>query len=81
MRELLKSFGWRDVLDLGDITTARGAEMYMSLWTPLWGALGTPMFDIKVIRSSGIDGTGKPAGIRTRSAREADWSADAKECC
>ena len=27
--ELLKSFGWKDVLDLGDIGSARGPEMYM----------------------------------------------------
>ena len=33
-------FGWRDVLDLGDITSARGAEMYLPLWLRLWGASG-----------------------------------------
>jgi predicted dinucleotide-binding enzyme len=47
---LLESFGWSDVIDLGDITSARGAEMYVSLWVRLWGALGTPMFSIKVVR-------------------------------
>lgn len=43
-------FGWRDVVDLGDITTARGTEMLLPLWLRLWGALGTPMFNFKVAR-------------------------------
>ncbi|HEX8133882.1 MAG TPA: NAD(P)-binding domain-containing protein [Actinomycetes bacterium] len=47
---LTEGFGWRDVVDLGDITTARGPEMLLALWLRLWGALGTPMFNIKVVR-------------------------------
>lgn len=43
-------FGWQDVLDLGDITAARGTEMYLPIWLRLWGALGTSMFNIKVVR-------------------------------
>ena len=31
-----------DVIDLGDITTARGTEMLLPVWLRLWGALGTP---------------------------------------
>jgi 8-hydroxy-5-deazaflavin:NADPH oxidoreductase len=46
---LLKSFGWSDVIDLGDITTARGTEMYLPLWVRIY-ALGSPMFNIKVVR-------------------------------
>ena len=48
--ELLKSFGWKDVLDLGDISSARGPEMYMAMWIRLWGATGTGMLNIKVVR-------------------------------
>jgi hypothetical protein len=48
--DLLKSFGWKDILDLGDITTARGVEMYLPLWLRMWGALQKPMFNVKVIR-------------------------------
>ncbi len=49
--DLLKTwFGWKDVVDLGDITTARGTEMYLPLWLRLWGALGTGMINIKVVR-------------------------------
>jgi 8-hydroxy-5-deazaflavin:NADPH oxidoreductase len=43
-------FGWRDVIDLGDITTARGSEMLLPLWVRLWGALGSPTFNFKIVR-------------------------------
>jgi len=43
-------FGWRDVIDLGDITTARGTEMLLPIWVRLMGALGTPMFNFKIVR-------------------------------
>jgi predicted dinucleotide-binding enzyme len=48
--DLLRSFGWTDVIDLGDITTARGTEMYLPLWVRLYGILPSPMFSIKVVR-------------------------------
>jgi predicted dinucleotide-binding enzyme len=48
--ELLKSFGWQDIVDLGDITTARGTEMLLPIWLRLWGALQTPMFNFKIVR-------------------------------
>lgn len=47
---LLESLGHRDIIDLGDITTARGTEMYLPLWLRLWGTLGTGMINIKVVR-------------------------------
>ncbi len=43
-------FGWRDIVELGDITTARGTEMLLPLWLRTWGAVGTPMFSFKVVR-------------------------------
>ena len=43
-------FGWREVIDLGDITSARGAEMYLALWVRLMGSLGTPMLNFKIVR-------------------------------
>jgi predicted dinucleotide-binding enzyme len=48
--ELLRSFGWEDIIDLGDITTARGPEMYLPLWLRLWGALGTGILTVRVVR-------------------------------
>lgn len=47
---LMNWFGWRNVIDLGDITTARGTEQLLPIWIRLWGALGTPMFNFKIVR-------------------------------
>lgn len=47
---LLTEFGHADVIDLGDITTARGTEMLLPVWLRLWGALGTPMFNFRIVR-------------------------------
>lgn len=49
---LVEWFGWKDVVDLGDIKTARGTESYLPLWIRLWGALGTADFNVKVVRAS-----------------------------
>ncbi len=50
--ELLGSFGWSDddIVDLGDITTARGPEMYIALWVRILGRLGTSHFNIRVVK-------------------------------
>jgi predicted dinucleotide-binding enzyme len=48
--DLLMSFGHTDVIDLGDITTARGTEMAFALWVRLMGSFGTPMFNFRVVR-------------------------------
>jgi hypothetical protein len=42
-------FGWKRIIDLGDITTARGTEMYLPLWLRLMGVMGTPVFNIRVV--------------------------------
>ncbi|MGF1661485.1 MAG: NADPH-dependent F420 reductase [Kineosporiaceae bacterium] len=47
---LLRSFGHTDVVDLGDITTARGTEALLPAWLRLFTALGTPHFQFKVVR-------------------------------
>lgn len=53
--ELLRSFGWppADIMDLGDITAARGTEMYLALWLRLWSAAGTGHLNIDVKRHAG----------------------------
>jgi predicted dinucleotide-binding enzyme len=49
--ELLTTwFGWKRIIDLGDITTARGTEMYLPIWLRLWAALGTGIFNIQVVK-------------------------------
>ena len=47
---LLQAFGHDDVIDLGALETARGAEMLLPLWLRLMGALGTGQFNFKVVR-------------------------------
>jgi len=49
-RLLKEGFGWSDVIDLGDITCARGTEMYLPIWVRLMGALKTAAFNVKVVR-------------------------------
>jgi 8-hydroxy-5-deazaflavin:NADPH oxidoreductase len=48
--ELLQGFGWTDIIDLGDITTARGTEMLLPIWLRLFGALQKPVFNFKIVR-------------------------------
>ena len=43
-------FGWKHVVDLGDLTAARGLELYVLFWVRLWGAMGTPDFNIHVTK-------------------------------
>lgn len=47
---LLGELGHTDVIDLGDITTARGVEWMMPAWVRLMSALGTPEFNWKIVR-------------------------------
>jgi len=48
--ELLREFGWKTVLDLGDISGARGAEMVLPLWVRLMGTLKSPNFNFIISR-------------------------------
>jgi predicted dinucleotide-binding enzyme len=49
--KLSEWFGWKpsNIVDLGDITASRGTEMYLPLWLRLWGAVGTPVFNIQLV--------------------------------
>lgn len=51
VRALLQSFGWQDgcILDLGDITTARGTEAWLPLWLRIWGATGSGSFNLRIV--------------------------------
>jgi 8-hydroxy-5-deazaflavin:NADPH oxidoreductase len=50
--ELLETFGWLsgDIVDLGEISAARGMEMYVILWVRVMGALGTAQFNVKIVK-------------------------------
>lgn len=48
--DLLRSFGWIHIFDLGDLSTARGTEAYVMLWVRLYGSLNTGMINIKIMK-------------------------------
>jgi predicted dinucleotide-binding enzyme len=48
--ELLRSFGWLHIFDLGDLSTARGTEAYLLLWVRLYGAMNTGMLNMKLMK-------------------------------
>jgi predicted dinucleotide-binding enzyme len=50
VRGLLADLGHRDIIDLGDITTARGTEMLLPIWLRLMGAFGNADFNFKIAR-------------------------------
>jgi 8-hydroxy-5-deazaflavin:NADPH oxidoreductase len=47
---LLNQFGWTDIIDLGDITAARGTEMLLPIWLRIYMATGNGYFGFKIIR-------------------------------
>jgi predicted dinucleotide-binding enzyme len=47
---LLAASGWHDIIDLGDITTARAAESLLTFWLALYKALGTATFNFSIVR-------------------------------
>ena len=51
VKEILRSFGWVDknILDLGDITSSRGTEMYLAMWIRVMGIMNTGNFNIKIV--------------------------------
>ncbi|MFD3330787.1 NADPH-dependent F420 reductase [Streptomyces sp. NPDC058701] len=52
---LLRSLGWRDVVDLGPIHTARASEMLLRMWIDLYRALETDLFGFRIVRPVGSD--------------------------
>src|SRR5690606_23151126 len=50
IKSLLESIGWssENIIDLGDITTARATEMLLPIWLRLWGSLGTAEFNFHI---------------------------------
>jgi predicted dinucleotide-binding enzyme len=52
VKKLLNTFGWLDknIIDLGDISTARGTEQLLPIWIRLMGTLGTADFNFHIVR-------------------------------
>jgi predicted dinucleotide-binding enzyme len=47
--DLLTSFGWEQIIDLGGIQSARGVEMMMPMWLQLMQTLGGPKFNWAIV--------------------------------
>ena len=49
---LSKEFGWKaeNILDLGGIQSARMMEAYVPFWVTVMQAVGTPMFNVKIVK-------------------------------
>jgi len=49
--QILKDwFGWKSVIDLGDITNARGTEMLLPIWVRLWGVFRNANFNFRIVK-------------------------------
>jgi predicted dinucleotide-binding enzyme len=52
VKEILKQFGWKDIIDLGDISAARGSEMMTPIWLRIQSALQNSHFAFKIVRKN-----------------------------
>jgi 8-hydroxy-5-deazaflavin:NADPH oxidoreductase len=52
VKEILQSFGWGkdNIIDLGNISTARGTEQLLALWVRLMGVFNSPMFQFQIVK-------------------------------
>ena len=51
VKSLLRDFGWRSIIDLGDITNARATEQLLPIWIRLLGMYGTADFNFKIVKN------------------------------
>ena len=51
VKALLRDFGWRSIIDLGDITNARATEQLLPIRIRLYGQYQTGDFNFKVVRN------------------------------
>lgn len=50
VRELLEQLGWSDIVEFPTLEGARGMEMWLALWIRLMSNLGTPDFNLRLVR-------------------------------
>jgi 8-hydroxy-5-deazaflavin:NADPH oxidoreductase len=52
VKTILQSFGWplENMLDLGDITAARGTEAILPLWVRIWSVTQNGVFNFKLVK-------------------------------
>lgn len=51
VENLLRQFGWADIIDLGNIKHSRSTEMMLSIWLSTYGALQNGYIGFKIVRS------------------------------
>lgn len=53
VKTLLKEFGWKEknIIDMGDITTARGTEQLLPIWIRLFMSFQSGMFNFHIARA------------------------------
>lgn len=51
VKSLMNEFGWRNgnILDLGDISSARGTEAVLPVWLRIWGVTQNGAFNFKIV--------------------------------
>ena len=51
VKKLLQEFGWKEknLLDLGDISNARGTEAVLPIWLRVWNATQNGAFNFKIV--------------------------------
>ena len=51
--QVLHSFGWtpQQIIDLGDISNARGTEMMLPIWLRVWQSLGSAEFNFQIAKA------------------------------
>ena len=50
VKDILQSFGWQDIMDLGDISSSRAVEMLLPVWLRIYGVLGQTPYNFKIVR-------------------------------
>jgi 8-hydroxy-5-deazaflavin:NADPH oxidoreductase len=50
VKEVLGWFGWKNPIDLGDITASRATEAMLPVWLRLWGVNQTPNFNFRIVK-------------------------------
>ncbi len=48
---LLRELGWKQIVDLGDITSARGTEQMLPMWLRLMNVLGRADFNFAIVKA------------------------------
>ncbi|KQN76877.1 NAD(P)-binding domain-containing protein [Devosia sp. BK] len=50
VKDLLKTFGWTDIVDLGDLKACRAMENMAAAWISIEKAVGGPNFNFSLVR-------------------------------